>query len=240
MGVRERVVLRVVPALIDPPTRAAVLVVRRRTSLTRLLASKTRTRSRLTRRRLRMMRKQVTIVNTSSQLPHEFRNDDVIIMRARFYLALGFVVLGGLASLAVAAPVPTYWSPYPAAFFLPLSAGASRPVIMLGLSTLFVVWNLRPAVRPYCGRLWYLAGPAAVMSVANVVYLAVRAADGNVHQGTAYVAFVTVINILLMAAFWLTWNAWRSRATSARAVMLGFLLFAWLVSYSFPYMGEGI
>lgn len=160
------------------------------------------------------------------------------IFRARLLLLGGCVVLYALASLSVAEPVPTVWSPYPASQFLPISIGLSRNVSLIGVALLFALWNAAAVTKPYRGRGLHLVVLAAPLTVATIAYFMFRLQDGLLHQGFAYSAGVITINVAMLTAFWCGWGAVRKRPSSPSAVLLGLLLFGWLASYAFPYFGQ--
>jgi len=162
------------------------------------------------------------------------------LSRSRFALGAAFFVLCALSYLSVSAPVPTLLSPYPGAQFLLITTGTPRPLSMLIVPLLFLVCNAIHVIRPYRGRLGYLAWLAAPLTLLSIVYVALRAADGNAHQGLTYVIGTIAINGLMLMAFWAGWIAFARHRTSYNAVILSFVLFAWLSWLAFPYFGEGI
>lgn len=61
---------------------------------------------------------------------------------------------------------------------------------------------------------------------------------GLEYQDYEYVRAVATINTLLAAVLWGLWSAFRLHSTFARRAVFGLLLFYWLFSYAFPYLGE--
>lgn len=161
-------------------------------------------------------------------------------MRSCGYLAAGVITLYAIGYLSVSAPVPRAWSPYPAALFLPISAGAPRAFSLLLIPALFAIVAARFVVRPYRGRLSCTAVVTTSLAIANAVYIATRAADGYAHEGLLYVVVVSAINLVINLALFGAWIAWRHRFTSPKAVLFMLLLFGWLVFAAFPYFGQGI
>lgn len=158
---------------------------------------------------------------------------------SRLYLGAGIIALYAIAHLSVAASVPALWSPYPAPHLLLITSRIPRGVGLLAFPLLFAAFSVL-SVRPYRGKFGYIGVMGLIISLADVVYFAVRGADGAVHQGTTYVAGVLAMNCIALVIFWGTWRATRTRATPQDAVMLNFVLFAWLSWCAFPYFGEVI
>lgn len=162
------------------------------------------------------------------------------VVRSRLYFGSAVLVLCALSYLSVSASVPTLWSPYPGAQFLLITTGVPRPMNVFVIPVIFVACTAGLVIRQYRGTLAYLAWPAAPLTLLNVVYVALRTADGYVHQGLTYVIGMIVMNGLVLIAFWAGWAAFLRHRTSYSAVMLSFVLFAWLAWVAFPYFGEGI
>jgi hypothetical protein len=160
--------------------------------------------------------------------------------RSLCYVAAGVVALYGVGYVAVSAPTPAVWSPYPAASFLLISAGVPRALSVLVVPALFALSAAPLVARPYRGRLRYAAVLTACAVTGNALYIATRAADGGVHHGWSYVILITAMNAVMIFGLWIAWSVCRDRPTSAKAVLFILALFGWLAYGAFPYFGDAI
>jgi hypothetical protein len=144
------------------------------------------------------------------------------------------------ATLSTSAAVPNEWSPYPLLQFFLITSGLPRWLNVIAGPLAFVLFNAHLVLRPYRGKLWYLAAAMAVLSLLTVVYLGWLAPAAIEHQGERHLAVMVLANALAVGFFWWGWIAWRTAFTTARALALNVLVFSWLFWFAFPYMGEGI
>lgn len=144
-------------------------------------------------------------------------------------LSVGVAALLRYQFATVLAPLPFPWI---------LLTAISKSAVPLGLAALFCIW-CRPLFsgKP-TGR------KRTRVTVASIALLsALWFYDGGWDLGLKYQSFrytlMTALGSLAFAALTATLVASSRRADSfAWSLIINFLIFAWLVTYAFPYLGE--
>ena len=133
--------------------------------------------------------------------------------------------------------LPEPWAPGPIYLIILLWSGIPG-LIVLSLGTI-AMWSWNPAV--FWGKLevpkrsYILFGVLALLSAWQNI---ISWPDGKRYQGETHTIIVTIINLLLITTLiGLGIKAWH-KPTLAKNMAFHWLLFAWLVSYAFPYLGE--
>jgi len=149
---------------------------------------------------------------------------------------LGLIIAGlGLlvpASIGFVSDTPTRVSPLPALTFWPTLFFPKAMVVFLA-GFLFVIWLRGTRTIPLRSYVLLL-----VTAPLNFVYLADGWRLGVQYQGLQYTHAVCLISgawtAFLVLALVLAWKVRRTR----NSLFLHWMLFAWLVWFAFPYLGE--
>ncbi len=157
-------------------------------------------------------------------------------MDARFKTALAGASLVIPAYVGTfSAGVPTLYCPLPALTTLPAFfvyyAAALIP------AALFFVWN--PGLlhgKPNVPKRTVAA--AAVLSVVTVVWFIGSWEYGVEFQGTRYTVRMLLINLAWLAVIWSLILSGLRRPSYRKNLGLHWLMFAWLGTYAFPWLGE--
>lgn len=159
------------------------------------------------------------------------------LSHAFYFLVLGGA-LAGIPALAMKEPIPGILSPFPVPFLLPVwilgPAGMGACAL---LAILFWCWSYQ--LRRNSPRIPKRSVVLAVVVTAlSLAWTAWGFSDAAQWQGTTYAWTVAGLNIVvpLSLACLLRWT----RAAPRWGVSFAFhwLLFAWLGSYAFAYLGE--
>ncbi|HEX4142183.1 MAG TPA: hypothetical protein VHY91_01425 [Pirellulales bacterium] len=169
--------------------------------------------------------------------PGKAASPEPSIPRALVFMLFALSTIG-VAMISCSTGVPTVTSPFPLLMVLPLF---SR--LPIGIAVLIpVVWFfviLWPICRSHRGpippRATILLGVTTGLSA---LCLALGWSYGLAYQGLQYTAWVTIINLVLIAALWICWVFLRRETVFGWRIAFGTLLFYWLFWFAFPYLGE--
>lgn len=157
------------------------------------------------------------------------------------------VVIAALSAIAMTPRSFTLISPFPllvAATWLILAGGntmnpdLSRVASALIIPLLFLLWGFPlfrgEAVIPSRSR-W----AAVILVVLSCAYLGWSAQYGVEFQGSVHTFGVIGVNLLIGAALVALYVFNRRHATFAKNLLFHAVLFCWLGTYAFPFLGEG-
>ena len=158
--------------------------------------------------------------------------------RTTTLVAGGVVGIVAMQSLGLfGSGAPTIASPASMLLVLPAFMGVPPLLVVMVLVGLFFVW--RPSL--FSGRPEIPVRTVILLIVATVLSAFVFVAGweyGYKYQGPGYTQLCLVLSILMIAScFALLWSGYR-RPSFRRALASQAVLFAWLASYAFPYLGE--
>jgi hypothetical protein len=154
-------------------------------------------------------------------------------------------VVAGLSLLipaavgSLVAGVPTEICPLPLLTIIPafIFSGAHQVAVIVP-SLLFFVWNrglLRGEARTP-NRSYVLIG---VLTILTIIYFVKGWDFGLRYQGLGYTRAVCLVNIVwIIAILMVCARSWNANSSFKLNLFLHWLLFAWLASYAFPYLGE--
>jgi hypothetical protein len=158
---------------------------------------------------------------------------------------LGYRIAGAFALAAVTAHsfnfvgigAATLSSPYPLPWVVLVMVGIPIPLVSLAVGALFLVATRGVSEdRPRLSRgasLWFAATVAA-----SAVWFVAGWRFGIGYQGRRHVLTCVGIGAVATLALLGLLAVNRSRPSPKSAVLFHFVLFCWLASYTFPYLGE--
>ncbi len=162
--------------------------------------------------------------------------------KTRRLVFVGLLSLVPMAAsvISVAGRVESIWSPFPFVSFWIYSLPAPRPLLILGVSLVFLVANLGAIRRSKPRGAWLSAALAAILALTSIVYFWIRLPLGFEYQGAGYSTAMMLVNLVFLITFCLCWWRWRRNRTSLQSLSLSLIVFIWVLWFAFPYFGEAI
>ena len=159
------------------------------------------------------------------------------------------VVMLALSAMAITDDSMTLLSPFPllvtAAWIVVVgghtsasNADVAKLQASLVIPLLFVAWNL-PLIRGATAIPSRSKWAALALALLSGAYFALVAKYGVIFQGSAHTYGVIAINASICATLSVLHVLNRRRATFASNLLFHAVLFSWLGTYAFPFLGEG-
>lgn len=134
--------------------------------------------------------------------------------------------------LSLSSNTPKIWAPFPLTLFM-FGGWLSLGIVPI------LMWLWNPAL--FAGSENVPKRSAALLLLLaslSIFYCFVGWPYGVKYQGQVHTVFVILLNATLIATLLLLgWLGWR-RPSFHKNLAFHWLLFAWVISYSFPYLGE--
>ena len=144
---------------------------------------------------------------------------------------------------AIADGVPSIRSPLPLLLILPELVLAGEFGVPPELSALIPMTTFCLFGIPVIGRQRIGINRAfpillTVLSSLDICFLVAGWQYGLQYEGEQFTVWVTVANVVCIAALWSMWLAWRRAATFGHRVAILSAMHCWLFWCAFPWLGE--
>jgi hypothetical protein len=167
-------------------------------------------------------------------------HDDTASQQVSGGILVGLTIaIAIIAYVSVSSGVPSLISPFPLLVVVPFFfevPGFAVPIIpALAFAVCHIShWRRKPRARLAIGLtilLW-------IVTPLNLVSLVAGWSYGIQYQGFAHTLFVVIVNATFAVVVWTMWWLATKPMNHRMQIAFGFMLFAWLSSFAFPWMGE--
>jgi hypothetical protein len=149
------------------------------------------------------------------------------------------IAIAIIAYISVSSGMPSLIAPFPLLVLLPWFFGVPAFAVPIIPAFAFSVCHVshlrrRPRERLAIGLtilLW-------IVTPLNLLSLVAGWSYGIQYQGFSHTLFVVIANAIFAVAVWTTWWSATKPMNYKMQIAFGFMLFAWLSSFAFPWLGE--
>lgn len=146
-----------------------------------------------------------------------------------------------LSYVSVRSSSPGFFSPYPFASFYLYSLNFQFWAIAVIFLIVFYLLNLNLFFRKrYKFHFWIVTFLMTTGNIGMVPYLLFNLENGISRYGFIQIFFIIILNIFVIASFWVFWYTNRKRPEFLNGAVLSHMFFFWTFWCGYPYFGEGI
>jgi hypothetical protein len=151
--------------------------------------------------------------------------------------AAAFVTLSVAAFVAISAPIPRLYSPFPFLVILPYFLSGGKMLAVLSPQALLLPWIATVGVSRVRVP-WWSTSLFALLAVFNAAWCVLGFRFSLGYHGVNYTVGVVLLNAIWLACAAALW--WRNRWRPSRAGHVGYCIVVslWLCWFAFPYLGE--